>query len=143
MFADLQPGNGVTASSKPLDPGEIDTIVVPAREEGFRDVFLGEDEWHSVRIHGSMIPQIRYVAAYRVAPMSAITHIAKVREVSPAADPGKWRIIFDGPASEIRPISLVSHGRVRAPQNIRYTTRQRLMESETLDDVWATSDNSE
>ena len=28
----------------PLDPAELDTIVVPARDEGFQEVFLGETE---------------------------------------------------------------------------------------------------
>jgi hypothetical protein len=45
-----------------IDPAEIDTIVVPAREEGFREVFLGENMWRAIRMHSSMIPKIRYVA---------------------------------------------------------------------------------
>ena len=33
---------------------EYDTVVVPARGDGFREVFLGEDRWYAVRLHGSM-----------------------------------------------------------------------------------------
>ena len=47
-----------------IDPSEIDTIVVPAREDGFRETFLGENMWRAIRIHSSMIPKIRYLAAY-------------------------------------------------------------------------------
>jgi hypothetical protein len=46
-----------------IDPAEIDTIVVPAREDGFKEVFLGENMWRAIRIHSSMIPKIRYIAA--------------------------------------------------------------------------------
>jgi hypothetical protein len=60
-----------------IDPSEIDTIVVPAREEGFRETFIGENMWRAIRIHQSMIPKIRYIATYQVAPESAITHIAE------------------------------------------------------------------
>jgi hypothetical protein len=41
---------------------EVDTIVVPARAEGFRDVFLGERRWWEIRISAAMIPRIKYIA---------------------------------------------------------------------------------
>src|SRR5690349_12114957 len=42
-----------TATPGPIVPAaQIDTVVVPAREEGFREVFLGENRWHAVRIYG-------------------------------------------------------------------------------------------
>lgn len=47
-----------------VDVSEIDTIVVPAREDGFNDVFLGENAWHAIRLNASMIPKIKYIAAY-------------------------------------------------------------------------------
>src|SRR5712692_130456 len=52
-----------------LSPDEIDTIVVPAKEEGFQETFLGEHRWYAVRIHGSVRPQIKYIAAYQIAPV--------------------------------------------------------------------------
>jgi hypothetical protein len=80
-------------------PAEIDTVVVPAREEGFQTVFIGENRWHEVRLHGSMRPQIKYVAVYRVAPESAITHLASVKSIEPWKDTGKWVINFAEPAT--------------------------------------------
>jgi hypothetical protein len=59
------------------DEEAMDTVVVPARSEGFEDVFLREDRWYSIRIHGTMRPQIKYIAGYQVQPVSAITHIAR------------------------------------------------------------------
>ena len=57
-------GESVTGADGPAaDIGELDTIVVPAREEGFQETFLGENRWYAIRIHSSMIPQIKHIAA--------------------------------------------------------------------------------
>jgi hypothetical protein len=122
-----------------LDPAEIDTIVVPAKVEGFQETFLGEHRWYSVRIHGSVRPQIKYIAGYQVAPVQAVTHIAPVKSIEPWQDSGKFVLNFSEPAQAIGPIPLVKGGRVKAPQSIRYTTRDRLMKSKNLDEVFAPS----
>ncbi len=131
FLADLTPDDG-----PPTPQGEIDTVVVPAREEGFKEVFLGENRWRAVRIHGTMRPQIKYIAAYQVDPISAITHIAPVKSIESWKDTGKVVVNFAEPAREIGSISLVKDGRVRAPQNLRYTTREKLEAAKTLDDIW-------
>lgn len=118
------------------DVSELDTVVVPAREDGFVETFLGENRWYAVRIHSSMIPQIKYVAAYRVAPTSAITHWAPVRSIEPWKETGKVVVNFAQPAGEIGPISVVRGGRVKALQNLRYTTSERLKNAKNLDDAF-------
>lgn len=125
-----------TEESTPTDTTEIDTIVIPARDDGYEAVFLGENRWHAIRIHGSMRPQIQYIAGYRVAPISAITHIAPVKSIQPWKDTGKYVVNFAEPANEIGPIGLVKNGRVKPLQNSRYTTREKLVVAKTLDDVW-------
>jgi len=119
-----------------LDPSELDTIVVPAREEGFNTVFLGENMWRAIRIHESMIPRIRYAAAYQVAPVSAITHVAEVDRIERWKDTQKYAIYFKGSAQAVGPIRWVPDGRVMAPQNSRYTSFARLRAAHTLDDVF-------
>lgn len=119
-----------------LDPSEIDTIVVPAREDGFQETFLGENRWYAIRIHGTMQPQIKYIAGYKVAPTSAITHIAPVKSIEPWKDTDKFVVNFSESPQEIGPISLVKGGRVKAPQSIRYTKKERLEAAKTLDEVW-------
>ena len=114
----------------------MDTVVVPAREDGFQETFLGEDRWYAIRIHGTMRPQIKYIAAYRVQPVSAITHIAPVRSIEPWKDTGKFVVNFSEPAKEVGPILLVKTGRVKALQNLRYSTRDKLMAAKTLEDLW-------
>ncbi len=126
-----EPGN-----TPSIDPGEIDTIVVPAREEGFRETFLGENMWRAVRIHSSMIPKLRYVAAYQVAPVSAITYVAEVARIEPWKDTGKYALYFKEPARKIGPLPLVPGGEVSAPQASRYTSFARVERAKSLDDVF-------
>ena len=92
---------------KSLDPTEIDTIVVPARDDGFKEVFLGENRWYAIRIHSSMIPRIKYIAAYQVDPVSAITHVAEVHSIGQWEDSSKYIVNFLGPAKKIKNLSLV------------------------------------
>jgi hypothetical protein len=126
----------VSADLGPLETGEVDTVVVPARSDGFQETFLGENRWYAIRIHGTMRPQIKYIAGYQVAPTSAITHLAPVASIEPWKDTGKFVVNFAEPARDIGPIPLVRAGRVKALQNLRYTTRNRLEAAKSLDDVW-------
>jgi len=119
-----------------LDPSEIDTIVVPAREDGFKETFIGDDCWYAIRIHGSMIPKIKYIAAYQVAPKSAITHIASVKSIEQWKDSNKYILQFLEPAKKIGPINLVPKGNVKAPQAPRYTSFERLKKAKNLDDAF-------
>ena len=119
-----------------IDPSDIDTIVIPAREEGFQEVFLGENCWYSIRIHSSMIPRIKYIAAYQVAPISAITHIAKVDRIEQWKESNKYILYFEEPAQKIGPIKLIPKGNVKAPQGPRYTSFGRLEQATTIDDAF-------
>lgn len=121
---------------EPPDPDELDTVVVPAHDGGFQEIFLGQNRWHAVRIHGTMRPQIKYLAAYRVAPVSAITHVAPVARIEPwAAAPGKFVVEFSEPAKELTPVPMVRGGRVQSFQNLRYTSFKRLSMARSLDDL--------
>jgi hypothetical protein len=120
----------------PADTGEFDTVVVPARADGVSETFLAEHRWYAVRIHGTMRPQIKYIALYQVAPVSAITHVAPVKSIEPWKDTGKYVLNFSSPAQEIGPIPLVKGGRVKPLYNLRYTTRARLDTAKSLDEIW-------
>lgn len=130
----VQPGPSRIAVQ--TDSDELDTIVVPAREDGFQETFLGEDRWYSVRIHASMRDQLRYIAVYRIAPVSAITHIGTIRSMEPWADSGKWVINLAERAQEITGLPLRKNGRVKSLQNLRYANRARLLAARDMDDVW-------
>jgi hypothetical protein len=141
FLADLVEREEVTVPSEPvastrIDASTVDTVVVPAWEEGFQDTFLKENRWYAVRIHGTMRPQIKYIAAYRVAPISAITHIAPVRSIEPWEDTNKVVLNFAEPAREIGPIPLLKGSKGKAPQSLRYTNRHTIEQAKTLADIW-------
>jgi hypothetical protein len=141
FLADLSIATEIITSSESIEliePDEIDTVVVPAHRDGFERTFLGQNCWHAVRIHGTVRPQIKYIAAYQVRPISAITHVAPVRGIEPYGDEGKSIIYFSEPAQELNSIPMVKDGtaKVKTFQNLRYTNYERLINARTLDDVF-------
>ena len=131
----IQESNGNPILST-IDPSEIDTIVVPARDDGFKEVFLTENRWWAIRIHSSMIPKIKYIAAYRVAPESAITHIAAVSSIEQWKDTNNYVVNFESPAEKIKPVRLVEKSKVKAPQGPRYTSKNRIEGAKSLDEAF-------
>ena len=119
-----------------IDSDAIDTIVVPAQEDGFNETFLGENRWYAIRLNPVMIPNIKYLAAYQVAPISAITHYAEVESIEPWQDTGKYVVNFKNKANAIGPIKLIPKGKTKALQNSRYTSFQHLRNAKNLDEAF-------
>lgn len=136
FLADVVQGGIEPGTDGSVDVSDIDTVVVPAQDEGFEQVFMGEDRWYKVRIHGSMIPKLKHVAVYRVKPTSAITHVAPISSIEPWQDTDKKVINFAEPAEKIGPVKLVRKGKVKAPQGLRYTSYERLIHAKTLDEAF-------
>lgn len=130
-------GEGSGDGGGTVDPLEVDTIVVPARDEGFQETALGEDRWYKIRMSASMIPKIKHLAVYRVSPISAVTHLAEVQGIAPWEDSGKYVVNFAGPIKELeKPIGLAPKGKVKAPMAPRYTSYERLVKAKTLDEAF-------
>lgn len=127
--------NEVSEDTEKISITDIDTIVVPAREDGFKEVFLGENRWYAIRLNSSMIPKIKYIAAYQVAPVSALTHIAEVKSIDQWKDTNKYVLTFTEPAEKIKKVNL---GKIKgkAPQSPRYSSRDRIMIANSLDEVF-------
>lgn len=112
-----------------------DTIIVPAQEDGFRQTFLGENQWYKIRIGAAMKDRIKYIAAYQVRPVSAVTHIAEVKEIRPYQDTGKYIVIFARPAEEITHIPIGEPK--NSPQGPVYAERNVLLSAKKLEDALA------
>jgi len=110
-----------------------DTIIVPAKEDGFKRVFLGEDQWHAIRIGAAMKERIKFIAGYQIAPISAVTHLAEVKEIRPYKDSGKYVVHFRGPAKEIKPIRVKVS--TNAPQCPVYVKKDKLLKSSYLEEA--------
>ena len=117
-----------------ISSGDIDTVVTP--EDKFP--LWQEERWCWCR----HIPQwrrerIRYIAAYRLAPISAITHIAEVASMKSLDDlPGWMHVHFSGPPQEL-PVPLRrARGSAVQVRTRRYANRSRLLAAKTLDEVF-------
>ena len=124
------------SGAKNVSPEDIDTIVVPAQEEGFQSAFIESNAWWQIRISVSMLDKIKYIAAYRTAPVSAITHVAKVDRIERYKDTNKYILYFKESAKAIPHIELDKDKKGVAPQASRYTNYARLMSATKLSEVF-------
>jgi hypothetical protein len=116
---------------------DLDTIVVPANEEGFNETFLGENRWYAIRISSSMIERIKYIAGYQTAPISAVTYYAEVASIEKYKDTGKYIVNFKDKAKQIGPLIIKSKKKGIAPQAPRYTTYEKLMSAKTIEELFS------
>lgn len=115
-----------------LAASEIDTVVVPANLQGFKEEFVGNNQWFAIRISSSMLDKIKYIAAYQTAPISAITHYAEVASIEKWENTNKYILHFKGAAKKINPIKLETKKKGSAPQAPRYTSFDKLIKAKNL-----------
>ncbi|MDE0051391.1 MAG: GIY-YIG nuclease family protein [Rhodospirillales bacterium] len=127
---------GTTSGEAPskVSSHKLDTVVVPAKKDGFEKVFLGEDCWYSIRISGGMLDKIKFIAGYQSHPISAITHYARVDRIEPYGESGKYRLVFSEKAQSIQPIPYgdAPSGAMQGP---RYTSFEKLKSAKRLTDL--------
>src|SRR5450759_595161 len=103
----------------------FDTVVVPVREDGFKQRFLGEGCWFAIRINAKHLSKVKYIAAYQVAPVGIVTHIAKVKSIEPYLNSGKYIVHFKSAAEPLVPIPRTAESIVNM-QSSRYALRSKL-----------------
>lgn len=129
-------GDVMTDLASSDDADELNTIVVPARGDGFNEEFLNNSRWYAIRISGAMLDKIKYIAAYQVAPVSGITYVAEVDRIEKYNDTNKYIVYFKpNTTRKIEKISLGSK-KGQAPQAPRYTSYKLISKAKTLDDIW-------
>jgi hypothetical protein len=128
------PSAKLSEPSKIISTTECDTIVVPAYQDGFERVFLGQNCWFAIRISGGMINKIKYIAAYVTAPASRITHVAPVERIELYGEEGKYKVIFSEPAKELEQAILKGDAKAGVQGPI-YTSYSRLMSAKQLKDL--------
>lgn len=114
-----------------------DTVIFPAHNEGFANTFLNERRWYYVRIKKERIEKIKYLALYRSAPLSQITHYAEIAEGGFVYNEteGKYEILLKGEPIELTdPVPLGSMSAV-ATRSPRYTTLEKLLSAQEYKDL--------
>lgn len=123
-------------SAKPsLEEDDIDTVIVPAYEEGFEKVFIGQNCWYEIRIAAEKLDKIKYIAVYRTAPISAITHSAPVDHIEPYGTNGKYKLVFSKPAEALP--HEIGEAPTGAMQGTRYTAHKKLLAAKKFADLMA------
>lgn len=125
--------------SEPTEPARRsikDTIVVPAREDGFKRVFLGENCWYAIRIAAGKISQLKFIAAYQVSPISAVTHFAPIDSIELYGDAGKYKVIFAEPAQELENKIEIADAPAGSLQSLRYTSSEKLFSAAVVSDLF-------
>lgn len=117
---------------------EVDTIVCPARPSGFKEVFLAQNRWYSIRMSAAMIPQIKYVAMYETKPYSGIRWIGYVQDIKPYQDTDKFEIVLSEKEKLDTPIKTnpadIKKGLV--PRGPKYTKMSLLKTAKNLEDIF-------
>lgn len=112
-----------------------DTLVVPAQKEGFEHAFLGEQAWWAIRIAAKHRDHLKWIAAYQVKPIKAVTHVAPIERFEPFGDEGKFKVVFAGPPIELAHPIPYGNAPSGAMQGVRYTTHEKLMNAKSVKDL--------
>lgn len=125
------------AKSSNVNINEIDTIVVPAREDrGFKEAFLEQDCWWQISISSSMLDKIKYIAAYETAPVSGINYYAEVASIEKYKDTNKYILYFKNKAIKLEKTIKLGKNKALAPQSPRYTSIDKVLNAKTLEDIF-------
>jgi hypothetical protein len=112
-----------------------DTVIVPAQREGFERAFVGANAWWAIRIAEKHRANLRWIAAYQVLPVAAITHLAEIDHLEPYGDAGKFKIVFKGPATALAKTIPYGDAPPGAMQGPRYTTKAMLLAAKSVKDL--------
>lgn len=120
-------------SSKVKEEREIDTIVCPARAINFKSGFLDQKVWYAVRISSNIIENLKYLAMYEVAPVSAIRWAGNIQSIKPFEDTGKYKI-YCSKIFKIGPIKLDNQKYV--PIRSRYTNFNLIQKAKNISEIF-------
>ena len=111
-----------------------DLIIVGAKEESFQRCFIEERSWYPVRIDYYRIKELKWIAVYQIIPISAITHMAKIKEIQEYKDYGRYQIKFDE-IIKLERIIKIDPNTKYGFQGQRYSWVHRINESQFISDL--------
>ncbi len=137
-FLQQEMGMSVSEELETVKIQKNNTAIFSSVERGFEETFMGELElpcWYPCNCSSERIPSIKYIAVYRGAPVSAITHYAKVKEIKYSEEKKCNVCYFDGSPIELpNKIELGSKPSCffRGP---KYTSIESLLNATNADEI--------
>ena len=114
------------------------TVILSSVDRGFEETFMGEAElpcWYPCRCSTERIPSLKYIAIYRGAPVSSITHYAKIKEITYSKEKKCNVCYFEGgPIKLPHDIALGSKSGCFF-RGAKYTSIESLLNATTADDI--------
>ena len=115
-----------------------DVVIFSSVGDGFDDTFMGGKEnpcWYPCNCNQARIKNLKYIAIYRGAPVSAITHYAKVKEFKYLEDKKYYVCYFDGKPFEFANEITLGSKPGCFFRGAKYTTIESLSNAKTADDI--------
>ncbi|MBI2124108.1 MAG: hypothetical protein HYU04_02645 [Candidatus Wildermuthbacteria bacterium] len=113
----------------------FDTVVCAAFEDGFKHAYIENNAWWAIRLSQEAREKLKYLAIYEKAPIAHVSHYAEIDRIEPYKDTGKY-ILYLKNKKTVKPIKLGTGKRGEAPQAPRYTTLGKLLNAETISELW-------
>jgi hypothetical protein len=113
----------------------LSDIIGFKKAEILREEFLKNNCWYAIRISGGKLNEIKYIAAYQTAPVSAITHYAEVDTIEAYGDGRKYKLYFKGEPLAITPIPF-GDAKTGSLQGPRYTTLEKMLKVKTVKELF-------
>lgn len=117
---------------------KYDTVILSSKGRGFEDTFLGESEepcWYPCKISETREKNLKYIAIYRGAPVSAITHYAKIKEFKYSEERGCKVCYFDGKAKALPNKIKLGTKNNRFFVGAKYTALENLINASIADEI--------
>lgn len=119
----------------PVVNGLADVVVVPAQPDGFQAAYIEAQAWWAIRIGAKYRESLKWIAAYQVKPIMAVTHVAEIDRIEPFGDDGKFKLIFKGPAKLLDKPVPYGDAPPGAMQGPRYCSKARLDSAQTVGEL--------
>ncbi len=116
----------------------FDTVIFASSKRGFEETFLGEIEpecWYPCRVSEAREKGLKYIAIYRGAPVSAITHYARIKEFKYDQEKQCRVCYFDGSPIELPQKIKLGNRDACFFVGTKYTSLESLLNASQTDDI--------
>lgn len=112
-----------------------DVVVVPAQPDGFQSAYIEAQAWWAIRIGAKYRASLKWIAAYQVKPIMAVTHVAEIDTIEPFGDDGKFKLTFKGPAKVLEKPIPYGDAPSGAMQGPRYCSKAKLDSAKSVGEL--------